>query len=98
MKWDEVEIALQFLENPTDEITLQVPYHCDITRVQDWLMTHKQGLGIMAIRDKALATNVGTIHIESTQDIAAGVGRKGPYFLIPRANGDCGDNLIDHGE
>ena len=97
MKWKQVEHALQFLENPTDGIVLQVPYSIDISRVQDYIVSqHAHELGITCVHARRLITKKGTIVFEFVDASSCGIGYSFPCFLIERANGDTGLDAVDH--
>lgn len=98
MKWEDVEIALTFLDDERDEIVLQVPYHCDITKVVDYIVEKHQELKIFAVREREILTQSGKVIVEAVSDGRAGMNFKGPYFMIARSDGDHGVAVVDYNE
>lgn len=97
MKYEMIEHALTFLEEPGDHIWLQVPYEVDKERVIDYIIDeHGVELSPYTLSRDILRTRMGTIHLETVQSIGCGMGVR-PCFLIERKNGDDGLNNVGIG-
>lgn len=95
MNYAQIDIALTFLENPDDEIVLQVPYHIDVQRVTDYIYENYLSLHPMMF-DRTIRTVKGNILFDVVSTGRAGYERIDiPHFLIERDNGDDGTGAVD---